>query len=78
MNLHTLAEWIDEIDEITGGSVVELRQFGNGVMTISVRWKRGDDLCGFDHAISREDWEYMRDGAQQGMLDLISNAVREA
>ncbi len=74
MNLKTWAEWVAQINALTGGGAVHLRAGPGKGMTIAVRWTQNGNSIVYDHAISIHE---MRAGAQVGVLESITHAVRK-
>ena len=77
MNLQTWAEWIAEINAITGGAIVELQTGPHGGMEIVVRWMLGKEQFGYGHAISLGEMERMHEVVQPHVLESITHAVRK-
>lgn len=74
MNLKTWAEWVAQINALTGDGAVHLRAGPGKGMTIAVRWTQNGKSMVYDHALSIHE---MRAGAQVGVLESITNAVRK-
>lgn len=77
MNLQTWAKWVAEINEMTGGAVVELRPGPYGGMKIGVRWMLGTEQYGYEHAMPLGEMERMYEVLQPCVLERIANEVRK-
>ncbi len=77
MNLQTWAEWVEQIDALTGDGVVELRAGPGKGMTISVLWTREGRHMAYGHAISMHEMKSMFGAVQPCVLESITNAVRK-
>ena len=77
MNLQTWAKWTAEIDDMTGGAVIELRPGPCGGMKIGVCWMLGKEQYGYEHAMSLREMESMHEAVQPCVLEQIANAVRK-
>ena len=77
MNLQTWAEWVAQIDALTGGGVVELRTGPSNGMTIAVRWTHDGQSMSYDHALSMREMKAIYGGLQPSVLESITHAVRK-
>lgn len=77
MNLQTWAEWVAQIDVITGGGVVELRAGPGPGMTIAVLWRQDGKNMAYGHAVSMHEMEAMHGAVQPCVLESITHAVRK-
>jgi len=77
MNLQTWTKWVEEIDAIASGAVVQLRPGPYGGMKIGVRWMVGKEQYGYEHAMSLCEMERMVEAVQPCVLEQITNAVRK-
>ena len=75
MNLQTWAKWVAEINEMTGGAIVELRPGPYGGLKIGVRWMIGKEQYEYEHAMSLGEMERMYEAVQSCALEQIANAV---
>ena len=78
MNLQTWAEWVAQIDALTGGGVVEMRAGPGAGMTIAVCWEQEGQSMSYEHALSMLEMKAMRATVQPCVLDSIEHAVRKA
>lgn len=76
MNLQTWAKWVAEINEMTGGAIVELRPGPYSGMKIGVRWMLDKEQYGYEHVVSLGEMERMVEAAQPCVLEQITHAVR--
>lgn len=76
MNLQTWAEWVAEIDSITGGGSVEMRAGPGPGMTISVHWEQAGKRMACGHALSVHEMKAMHEVVQLCVLESITHAVR--
>ena len=78
MNLQTWAEWVGEIDSITGGGIVELfaDKTGKG-MVIAVKWSQNGKPMEYGYAISMLEMKSMYLVVQPCVLDRITHEVRK-
>lgn len=57
MNLQTWVRWLEEINVITGGAVVELRKGPFYGIRIRVSWKRGEKPYTYERAVTLYEME---------------------
>lgn len=77
MNLKTWAEWVAQINALTGDGAVHLRAGPGKGMTIAVRWTQNGKSMVYDHALSIHEMRAMRAVAQVGVLESVTHAVRK-
>lgn len=77
MNLQTWAEWVAQIDALTGGGTVELRPGPGTGMTIAVLWAQDGKRMAYGHALSMIEMKAMCEAVQPCVLEQITNAVRK-
>ena len=78
MNLQTWAEWVGEIDSITGGGIVKLLAEENCKgMVIAVKWSQNGKPMEYGYAISMLEMKSMYLVVQPCVLDSITLAVRK-
>jgi len=77
MNLKTWAEWVAQINALTGGGAVHLRAGPGKGMTIAVRWTQDGKSMAYDHALSIHEMKAMRASIQIVVLESITHAVRK-
>jgi hypothetical protein len=77
MDFQTWAEWVAEIDAITGGAVVELQAAPHGALTFRVRWRVSHEQFGCAYMLSRLEIKYMKEAAQPQVLNRIAHEVRK-
>ena len=76
MNLQTWAKWVAEINEMTGGAIVELRPGPYGGLKIGVRWMIGKEQYEYGYVMSLGEIERMHETLTSCVLEKIANAVR--
>lgn len=77
MNLKTWAEWVAQIDALTGGGHVELLADEHGGMIIGVAWNQDGQRMRYGHALSMHEMKHMYESVQPCVLEQITNAVRK-
>ena len=78
MNPQMLAEWVAQINALTGGGSVELRSSHNSrLMTIIVRWMQDGKTIGYSYSISMREMKAMHAAVQPLVLERITHVVRK-
>jgi hypothetical protein len=76
MYLQTWAEWVHQIDVLTGGGEVMLLAGPHGGMTIAVQWRQDGRRMRYGQALSMHEIEDMGE-EQSCVLEQITNEVRK-
>ena len=75
MNLKDLAAWLQNMNELTNGCVLELRATERGGLTLDLSWRHNGRAQGYEHALSGIELRQMRDTVQFSVLEQIGHLV---
>jgi hypothetical protein len=75
MNLKDLAAWLQNMNELTNGCVLELRATERGELTLDLSWRHNGRAQGYEHALSGIELRQMRDTVQASVLEQIGHRV---
>ena len=75
MNLKYLAAWLQNMNEMTNGCVLELRATERGGLTLDMNWRHNGRAKGYEHALSGVELRQMRETVQLSVLEQIGHRV---
>ena len=75
MNLKDLAAWLQNMNELTGGCVLDMRATERGGLTLDLSWRQDGRAMGYEHAVSGIELRQMRDSVQFAVLEQIGHRV---
>ena len=76
MNLNDIAKWMHEMQELTGGCVLEMRAYGQSGIELELSWRQEYGLAvSHSHRISGLELRQMDASAQKQVMQQIRHRV---
>jgi len=75
MNLNDIAKWMHEMQELTGGCVLEMRAYGRSGIELELSWRKDGHAVSHSHRISGLELRQMDVSAQKQVMQQIRHRV---
>ena len=75
MKLKDLAAWLQNMNDLTGGCVLDLRATERGGLTLDLSWRHNGRAQGYEHTLSSIELRQMRDTVQFSVLEQMGHRV---
>jgi len=71
MDLKDFAEWLHEMQELTGGCVLEMRVDGRAGIALELSWRQDGQAVSYSHHMSGVELRQMRVAVQKQVMQQI-------
>jgi hypothetical protein len=77
VNIKDFAEWLHEMQAVTGGCVLEMRADGRSGIALELSWRQDGQAMGYAHHMSGVELRQMHSAVQKQVLAQIRHHVEK-